>query len=123
MAKYRVPVFLDVSFYTYTAQLEGRTYRFVFSFNERSQSWYMDIADDNDLAIVQGQRLSNDFPLARSRDSRRPPGMFVCISLEDDNSDPALADLGRRVKLLYFDEADIPEPVATTLDLTVVPTP
>ncbi len=49
--------------------------------------------------------------------------MFVCISLEDDNSDPALADLGRRVKLLYFDADELPEDDVTTLDLTVVPTP
>lgn len=123
MTIYRVPVFLDVQFYTYTAQFEGESYRFVFSYNTRSASWYMDVADDNDILIIAGQRLSNDFPLARTRDTRMPPGMFVAISLEDDNSDPQLADLGRRVKLLYFESNELPSPSVGTLNLIIESVP
>jgi len=121
MTIYRVPVFIDVPAYTYTVQFEGETYRFVFTFNSRSQSWYVDIADDNDILIVAGQRLSNDFPLFRTRNQSAPPGMLVCISLEDDNADPDLAALGRRVRFLYFEASELPEAAATVSGLTITP--
>lgn len=124
MAIYRVPVFLDTRYFTYQVQFEGESYRLVFGFNERTQSWYFDIADDNDIAIIQGIRLTNDYPIGgRVRDLRMPAGGFIEISLEDDNSDPLLADLGRRCRLLYFDAADIPDKITSALNLTAVLVP
>jgi len=124
MTIFRVPVFVDTPHYTYTCQWEGVTYRMVINFNRRSQSWYVDIADDNDFAIVQGVRLVNDFPLGRRRqDPRYVPGMFVCLSLDDDNSDAALPDLGRRVRFLYFTSDELTPPPTTSLNLTTVPSP
>lgn len=124
MTLYRVPVFVDVPFYTYTAQLEGKSYRFSFSFNSRAQTYYFDLADEDDVRIFCGVRLVNDYPIAgRFRDLRKPPGLFALISLESDNSDAALADLGRRVRFLYFDSDDLPEAEAVSLDLVVEPSP
>ena len=125
MTTYRVPVFLDTRYFTYTAQFEGESYRLVFGFNERTQSWYLDVADDNDIAIIQGIRVTVDYPLGgRVRDLRMPPGSFIGISLDaSDNTDPLIPDLGRRYRMLYFDEDDLTPSVASALTLRTVPTP
>ena len=103
-----MPTFSGAPSYTYVCQLEGSTYRFVLTYNRRSQSWYLDIGDDNDRAIRTGIRMVNDWPLAkRGRSGRLPPGMFACISLTDDNETAGEFDLGDRVRWIYFDSSDL----------------
>lgn len=105
----RLPIFLDDPAFTYVLQLDGSAYRWGFTWNERTRGWSMDIAEENGTAILSGIRLVCNWHLfGRSQDTRLPPGMLSCMSLDpDDDSDPQLEDLGRRVRLVYFDEDDL----------------
>ena len=124
MTIFRVPTFEGTLQYTYTVQFDGETYRMALTWNVRSQSWYLDIGDDNDVEIISGVRVTVDYPLAfRTRDPAAVPGMFFAVSLSDDNSDPGETDLGQRVRMIYFDESEIPDEVTSGLNLVTVVTP
>lgn len=115
----RLPMFLDDPAYTYVCAIDGSSYRLSFTWNERTKGWSLDIAEENGLPIISGIRLvCNWHLLGRSQDTRLPPGMLSCMSLDpDDDSDPQLEDLGRRVRLVYFDANDL-----TNIDTVELPT-
>jgi hypothetical protein len=105
----RIPILLDDPAFTYAINIDGSSYRLTFTYNERTNDWHLDIAEENGTAILSGIRLVTDWRLlGRSRDQRLPPGMLLCLSLDpNDNSAPRLEDLGRRVRLVYYDEEDL----------------
>ena len=105
----RIPVIRDNPAYTYAIALDGLSFRFTFTFNGRSNDWHLDIAEENGTVIVSGIRLVVNWNLlGRKQDDRLPPGMLMLMSLDpDDNSAPALAELGRRCSLVYYTEDDL----------------
>ena len=58
MAWLEMPTRSDISAYSYKIQLEGTTYQFTFTFNDRMGKWFMAIGDN------VGSTLLDPIPLA-----------------------------------------------------------
>lgn len=44
--------------YTNTIEVGGRTWRFVWRWNNRTRGWYTDVYDADDVLVIAGERLS-----------------------------------------------------------------
>jgi len=104
-----VPVLLDTPLFSLETQLDGTLYSLTFRWNSRANQWFVDLADAANDPIVSGIAIVVDFPLARRcRDPRMPPGALFAVDTTGAGLDPGETDLGRRVVILYFTEAELP---------------
>jgi hypothetical protein len=93
--------------YDLSAQLDGQSFRFEFSWNARGGFWsfLLSAADGTPLLrrrVVVGTPLT-----ARFADPRLPPGELVALDTSGRSEDPGLTELGGRVQLLYLEAGDI----------------
>ena len=92
--------------YTQNTTFEGTQYILEFDYNQRCASWYLSIADSDNVDIYNGIKLVTGFPLLRKCvDPRRPPGELLVVSSTTDQSPPGLLDLipgAGRCQLLYI---------------------
>lgn len=109
-----LPLLVDTPYFEVEAQLDGVLYGFTFRWNHRDETWSFDLADAERDPIVSGIVVVVDFPLMRrGADPRLPPGALFAVDTTETQTDPGETDLGRRVVLVYFTEAELPiEPAA-----------
>lgn len=108
MSFHQIPLPQDVSHFVQQAILDNVTYTLRCHYNERENSWYMDLLDVEQNPIVCGRKLVADWPLLhRSRHTSLPPGQLYMVDLSDAGIDPSLADIGSRVILVYADEVEM----------------
>ena len=95
--------------FTQTVDLDGSDFVFVFRWNDREQRWYLGITDTDDTPIFMGRKLVADWltlkPLVDQ--TLRPRGELLVVDTTGGGLDPRIGDLGNRVRLLYFNEAEI----------------
>ncbi len=115
----RIPTSTTLSDYRQTTSLDGRDYIFRFLFNQREGTWFFSLADEEDAPIVEGVKVIVQLPLLRLvTDARRPPGILLALDTQAPETDfsaaqkttardPGLFELGERVLLLYFTEAEL----------------
>ena len=110
----------ELSDYQQITSLDGSDFILRFLFNQREAKWYLDIADKDGVAIVNGIKIVVGISLLRKvTDARRPPGLLTAMDttvrdIEDfaagDQSlqiDPGLNDLGAGVILIYYPRAEL----------------
>ncbi len=102
MAVLRLPTRTDSPRYSFSCELDSVTFNFAFEWNDRDAGWYMSIADVDGVQLLGCRRIVLNYPLiALHRNPRLPPGQLVAIDTSNTDTEPGLADLGGRVKLLY----------------------
>jgi hypothetical protein len=85
---------LGLSSYFQTTTFEGTDYVLQFDYNQRCASWYLSIADADNVDIYNGIKLVTGFSLLKKCvDPRRPPGAMFLFSSTSDQSPPGLYDL------------------------------
>ena len=100
MAILRIPVNPDLFSQSFFVILDGATYKIDLVWNLRDLSYYLSLADADELPIVSGHRVIENFDLlAGVVDSRSPPGALMVIA----NDPLAFGDLGGDNDLLYFE--------------------
>ena len=105
-----LPTLTDEARYSFSIDLEDVEFKFDFEWNERAGAWLFSITDANGDVLLAGQRVIVGFPLLnRFRDIRLPAGWLEAVDTTGAGLDPAFADLGDRVKLLYIPSAEIVE--------------
>lgn len=90
----------DEPLLTQSTQLEGRTYRFSFDYNARTDRWSWSLATEDGDQIINGALLCCGFDLLRTVPntlSYVPPGQLFLVG--DD--DPTLETIGN-VSLVYL---------------------
>lgn len=103
-----VPLPKNVPAFVQQTQLDGQTYNLRVHWNEREGSFYLELGDVDGDPIVASRKLVPDWPLIfRVRDDRRPPGELLMVDLTGSGIPPQLDELGERVVLLYFDQAEM----------------
>ena len=109
----RLPLTPDLPEHTFTVPLEGVQYEFRLVYRSRTASWYLDLLDEDGVALLRGQRLSPGSPLNAGLTSG-PPGVLLV-----DGADPYARD---EVALLYVtaDELAALAPAAAGDDVLVV---
>jgi hypothetical protein len=108
-----IPTDATTTEYEQITSLDGKPYVFGLSWSERAESWYLDVSLQRDNAeptpIVLGMRLSIGYPLlvAVTTDGR-PPGEIFPVDVSGGfGEDPGRYDLGTRVRLVYYDAAEL----------------
>lgn len=115
----RIPTSTTFPLYSQTTTLDGVDYVLRFLWNQREGSWFFSLLDADEDPIVEGLKVVVNLPLLRLvTDERKPPGVLLAVDTtapEVDRAagekvlalDPGLEDLGERVLLLYFSEAEL----------------
>jgi hypothetical protein len=118
MAVLKIPTSTDLASYNQRTALDGRDFILNFIFNQRLGRWFLDIADQDGVAIASGLGLVSNFVITRNIvDERRPAGEIFVIDLEGAGEDPdvintfsrdpGLKELGERFILVYFDAEEL----------------
>lgn len=102
MATLELPVRSDLKSYEFTIELDGSVFTLRFKFNERGDLWTMDIADAQNVDILNGIALQTNIDLTNDVvKSDLPLGSFILIDESGQDRDPGSEDLGNDIKLLY----------------------
>jgi len=105
MAIREIPLRNDIAAYTFTIDLDNRTFKFEFRFNDRSGIWHFDIFNDADEIILAGIPLFVKQLLIDiyKHDVRLPQGNLFAQNLVSEDDPPNRDNLGTDVVLLYED--------------------
>lgn len=83
--------------------IDGRDYILSFTWVQRDGHWYMDLADQDGVAISSGIKLVPTWPLLRGiTDARRPPGQMILEDTTGGLAEPAFGELGTKYQLVYL---------------------
>lgn len=101
-----------VNDFTQTISLDGKTFRLLFSWSERSLGWYLDVysVDQNgaEQSVLNGARLSPWWPvLASIPGTLRPAGELVLLDMTNQGDDPQHDNLGTRYQLAYYSAREL----------------
>lgn len=101
-----LPIDSEAPSYEFSCTLEGRTYTFDLTWNERSGAWFLSVRDTDGVDLVAGRRVVLGANLlGRSANAALPPGVLLAIDTSGTDTDAGPDDLGARVKLLYIESA------------------
>lgn len=118
----QIKVHSDDAFYDKEVDIQGTTYVFTFSWNERFDSWYIErFAPQGQTPIATGRRVVLDFPMfGKDVDDRKPDGAFVFLRSTDDKSPVGRLELGQTVGFYLFrpEETFVSDPIyAADIDI------
>ncbi len=103
-----IPTTPNVPAYNMLCVLGDKTFSLSFTWNTRDRGWYIDVADDEGTPIAMGLRIVvGTLMMRRCVKANRPNGFFFAVDTNGTNVDPAIDDLGTRVKLLFLSPEDI----------------
>ena len=110
------------AYFRFEATLDEDLYLLDFRWHERASSWYLDIFDENGLEIATGRRVDVNIDLFQGRDKRLPPGYLIAVDESWQGLAPTKqADLGDRVKVVYFTEDEAGSSEESSITITVTP--
>jgi len=115
------PTDLDEQYpiHDYQVDLEGSVYRYVLTYRERQESWYLDLYGSDDSALIMGKRLSINWPILTGHvNAGLPPGQILLLDSSASEAECSYADLGNRCLLVYVPADEIPE-TSTTYTVSV----
>ena len=106
--KVSLPLRTDAPDYSFTVDLDGVQFGFLFRWNERAQSWFAALFTAEGEPLAQGARVRSGLPLfALLTDARRPAGVFLVEDTQGQARNPGSSDLGSRVLIYYVSPPDI----------------
>jgi hypothetical protein len=104
-----IPVVAGVAQQELQVPIEGRVYTLALRWAGRDARWYLDIFDEDRTPVYVGVAVVLNFPLAfRCASTLMWPGVLMATDTSGENAEPGLDDLGERVKLIYYDAAELP---------------
>lgn len=103
-----LPLRSDLPHYSFDTTLDGVVYGFEFFWNTIEEGWFMSLFSSNGDALLQGLRVTCDWPLAKYYATPGfPPAMLMAQDTGGEQKTPGRDDLGTRVLLLYFSESEL----------------
>jgi len=102
MADLLLPIDNSETEYTFDVLLSNQEYRFRIYFNNRLDTWFMDISETDSTRILSGLKLNaNADLLKRFKKIKLPKGRIIGISTQNLPEDPTQATLGNNVVIIY----------------------
>ncbi len=108
----------------FSVQLDGVEYVLRAQWQDRDESWYLDVLTAALVPVFMGARIAVGVPLLFQLVAEvRPAGDLIPIDTTGGDNDPGLDDFGideslpeaeryKRVQLFYLDAADVAEAIA-----------
>lgn len=107
MAIFEIPVPTS-AYSSMTVDLDNQTFMLVFRWNTRETAWYMDLAEVDGTPIANGLKVVCNTDISgRFRAVGAPKGSLLFIGESLSALRPGRNELNGRVKLYYYDEAEI----------------
>lgn len=104
MAYLEIPTRKDLPAYFYQVTLEGKSYQFDFTYNDRMGKWFVSLSDSIGTLLAAPVPIVATWPLFnRFMRSNLPPGTVFCFDSSGKNVDPGRFDLGDRCRMLYLE--------------------
>lgn len=104
MAFLIIPTDDTLSFYQEEVDLDNVTFRLVFKYNPRDQSWYFNVLDAAGNLLRAGVRIVDSWPLLRLWvDTNRPAGQLFCIPNGNLPRPPSIFELGDLYDFIYVE--------------------
>ena len=97
----------SVSKFSFDIDLEDKTYRFYFAWNDRASSWFFTLTDVEDNQIISSKRVALATDLLLPATSLTPPGVLLAFDNSDKFESPGYDELGKRVSLVYIDSTEL----------------
>ncbi len=100
------PLFPDVPRYDMQVQIAGKNYGVRLDYNGRENRWNFSLFASDGEPIATGLKVVCNWDMLYGIvHAERPPGQVVFFDLFGSGEPPTFADLGRRVRLGYYDGA------------------
>ena len=94
----------------YLIPLSGTTYRLVWQWRDRTESWYLSLYDADDILLVDGIRAVVGYPLGWRYTGRIPTGgKLMLVDTEGTDEECDYEDFGNRCKPVWITDDEIPE--------------
>lgn len=105
MAIRTLPVVAGIPALIFKVDLDGRPFKFEFTFNDRAGLWNMTIFNDADEVLLAGKALHVKQLLLELHQYNQalPQGNLFMLNLANENVNPTLENFGSDVLLLYED--------------------
>lgn len=105
---YRLPLVPSVPSYRVGTTIEDVQYVLDVRWNARAEAWYIDILDEDETPLRMGMKVVLGAILGgRSALATMPRGMFTAYDTSGNEQDATLDDLGTRVVVYYYTEAEV----------------
>ena len=102
----QIPLIPSEPNYRFSTELAGVSFLIDIRWNERSESWYMDVLSEDETQLLSGMAIVLGTLIGiRSTTIGRPDGQFIVSDLTGKGLDATFDDLGIRV-LMYFYTVD-----------------
>jgi hypothetical protein len=112
MTAQKIPVTNTPLNYKMSIALDGTVYTLVFYFNDRTNTWTMDLQDVNGIPLVDNIVLVPKYPLnyrsVAGRVPGAPPGIFFLLDESGQDRTPDNTNLGNGINLYYEPVSTIP---------------
>jgi hypothetical protein len=103
-----IPTRNDLPSYSYVISLDGVNFTLAYTFNDRMQKWFLNLADASGNQIVSQVPVIASMPLFdRFVAEAVPAGTLFAFDTSGQNMDPGRFDLGDRVRMLYAEKGAI----------------
>lgn len=92
----------------FSCAVNGATYNFHILWNDRDQSYYMDLSQPDGTPIFSGARMVLHAYIGRT--ANQPPvsqGVFMVIDTSGALVEAGIDDLGARVQLVWIPQTDL----------------
>lgn len=104
----QLPIDAESPNYRLSTTLDGQSVIFDLRWNSREEAWFLNLLDNDETPIVEGIKVILGMFLGRRTTSERMlPGRLVVEDLSGQNLDATIDDLGTRVIIYYFTEAEL----------------
>lgn len=105
MALSEIPIKETAPAFKIRIEISGVQYIFRFIWNNRSQTWVMDLYDANENPLATGINMVVNFPLLYTRRVEGlPNGVLILFDTKETNQECGRNDLGERCKLYFLED-------------------
>lgn len=97
--------------YEYDIEMDSRLFHLAFSWNDREESWYMDIMDSKREPIINGIKMVINYNLLLQYRAYRelPQGSMILYDAQQDpvNSQVTFDNFGKRYQLIFLTNEEL----------------
>ena len=102
-----IPLDGTLDWFTAQVTLDGEEYLLEFSWNARDSRWYLGLSLVDGTVLASGRAIVVDYPLLRGLCGGFPGYLMAHDATGNGAELIVKEDLGVRVLLMYFDEAEV----------------
>lgn len=108
MAVLELPLRSDQPHFDFVVSLDQVAYKFLFRWNTRAAQWFVSCSLEDDTPLFMGVAVVVNWGLGRRcKHPLRPAGALIAMDASGQQRDPGLSDLGKRIRIFYFDKAEV----------------